>query len=249
MEPIRILIADDDPGMLLLMRKLIERAEDYKLVGEAQRGEELLALYEKFTPEVVLMDVEMPGMSGIDCARIIQDKNPKAVLVFATAHEQYMKSAFEVYAFDYLVKPFPIERALNTLRLNPRTAAGKRRRAGGLAARAGTADAGAPDAQKPRRAFLCGRRGYSLVQREERQTVIYTANDGRYVTSEALSELEERLPANMFYRTHKSYIVNIAQIESITPYGRWTYIVRLCGTKRDALITHDRFEELQKLFS
>lgn len=53
------------------------------------------------------MDVEMPGMSGIDCARIIQDKNPKAVLVFATAHEQYMKSAFEVYAFDYLVKPFP----------------------------------------------------------------------------------------------------------------------------------------------
>ena len=69
MEPIRILIADDDPGMLLMMRKLIERAEDYVLVGEAQNGEQALALYEKFTPEVVLMDVEMPGMSGIDCAR------------------------------------------------------------------------------------------------------------------------------------------------------------------------------------
>ncbi len=63
MEPIRILIADDDPGMLLMTRKLIARAEDYQLVGEAQSGEELLALYEKFTPEVVLMDVEMPGMS------------------------------------------------------------------------------------------------------------------------------------------------------------------------------------------
>ena len=74
MNPIRILIADDDPGMLLMMRKLIERAEDYELVGEAQNGGDLLALYEKFTPEVVLMDVEMPGMSGIDCARIIQDK-------------------------------------------------------------------------------------------------------------------------------------------------------------------------------
>ena len=77
MEPIRILIADDDPGMLLLMRKLIERAEDYQLAGEAQNGEELLALYEKTTPEVVLMDVEMPGMSGIDCARVIQDKTPR----------------------------------------------------------------------------------------------------------------------------------------------------------------------------
>ena len=73
--------------------------------------------------------------------------------------------------------------------------------------------------------------------------------DGRYVTGEGLSELEERLPANMFFRTHKSYIVNIDQIESVTPYGRWTYIVRLCGTKRDALITHERFDELQKLFS
>ena len=78
MEPIRILIAHDDPGMLLLMRKLIERAEDYQLAGEAQNGEELLSLYEKFRPEVVLMDVEMPGMSGIDCARVIQDRDPKA---------------------------------------------------------------------------------------------------------------------------------------------------------------------------
>ena len=249
MEPIRILIADDDPGMLLLMRKLIERAEDYQLVGEAQNGEELLALYEKFRPEVVLMDVEMPGMSGIDCARVIQDKNPKAVLVFATAHEQYMKSAFEVYAFDYLVKPFPIERALNTLRLI------RERLRESAAAR--EASPRARERRTPARLMLKSRDGLSfvdvedilLVQREERQTVIYTANDGRYVTSEALSELEERLPANMFYRTHKSYIVNIAQIESITPYGRWTYIVRLCGTKRDALITHDRFEELQKLFS
>ena len=249
MDPIRILIADDDPGMLLMMRKLIERAEDYELVGEAQNGEDLLALYEKFTPEVVLMDVEMPGMSGIDCARIIQDKNPKAVLVFATAHEQYMKSAFEVYAFDYLVKPFPVERALNTLRLI------RERLRESAAAQAVTTRPRPREA--PARLMLKSRDGLSfvdiedilLVQREERQTVIYTVNDGRYVTSEGLSELEERLPANMFFRSHKSYIVNIDQIESITPYGRWTYIVRLCGTKRDALITHERFDELQKLFS
>ena len=243
MDPIRILIADDDPGMLLMMRKLIERAEDYELVGEAQNGGDLLALYEKFTPEVVLMDVEMPG------ARIIQDKNPKAVLVFATAHEQYMKSAFEVYAFDYLVKPFPVERALNTLRLI------RERLRESAAAQAVTTRPRPREA--PARLMLKSRDGLSfvdiedilLVQREERQTVIYTVGDGRYVTGEGLSELEERLPANMFFRTHKSYIVNIDQIESVTPYGRWTYIVRLCGTKRDALITHERFDELQKLFS
>ena len=87
---IRILIADDEPGMLVVMRKLIERAEGYELAGEAADGEELLELYERESPDVVLMDVEMPKISGIDCARAIQDKNPKTVLVFATGHEQYM---------------------------------------------------------------------------------------------------------------------------------------------------------------
>ena len=106
MEPIRILIADDDAGMRTVMRKLVERAEGYALAGEASDGEELLALYDSERPDVVLMDVEMPKIDGVECAKIIQDRNPRTVLVFATAHEQYMRSAFEVYAFDYLVKPY-----------------------------------------------------------------------------------------------------------------------------------------------
>ena len=117
MEPIRILIADDDPGMRTVMRLLVERSEGYSLVGEAADGDELLKLYDQTQPQVILMDVEMPGLSGIECARIIQDRDPRTVLVFATAHEEYMRSAFEVYAFDYLVKPFRTERALGTLKL------------------------------------------------------------------------------------------------------------------------------------
>ena len=115
MSPIRILIADDDAGMRLVMRRLVEQAEGYELVGEAADGAELLRLYDALRPEVVLMDVEMPEMTGVECARAIQDRDPRTVLVFATAHEEYMASAFEVYAFDYLVKPFRVERALQTL--------------------------------------------------------------------------------------------------------------------------------------
>lgn len=248
MEPIRILIADDDPGMLLVMRKMIERCEDYEIVAEASDGAQLMQLYEKTSPEVVLMDVEMPEMSGIDCARAIQDKNPMAVLVFVTAHEQYMKSAFEVYAFDYLVKPFRMERGMNTLRLI-RERLRQSQQAQQVVARARPKDV-------PARLMLKNRDGLCfvdigeilLIQREDRQTVIYTQGEGRFITGEGLSEIEERLPTNMFLRTHKSYIVNVNQIESVTPYGRWTYVVRLCGTKRDALITHERLDELQKLF-
>ena len=77
MEPIRILIADDDPGMRTVMRLLVERSEGYLLSGEAADGDELLRLYGRTHPQVILMDVEMPGMSGIDCARVIQDRAPR----------------------------------------------------------------------------------------------------------------------------------------------------------------------------
>ena len=79
-------------------------------------------------------------------------------------------------------------------------------------------------------------------------TVLYCENDQRYVTAESLSDLDERLPDDMFFRTHKSYIVNLNRIQSITPYGRWTYVIKLQGTSHDALITHERFEALQKMF-
>ena len=84
MEKIRIAIADDDAGMRMVVRKLIERADDYALVGEAENGEELLALVEKTRPEVVFMDGEMPGMSGVECARAIQDMDPAIVIIFAS---------------------------------------------------------------------------------------------------------------------------------------------------------------------
>ncbi|MBS5585489.1 MAG: response regulator transcription factor [Clostridiales bacterium] len=249
MEKIRIAIADDDAGMRMVVRKLIERADDYALVGEAENGEELLALFEKARPEVVFMDVEMPGMSGVECARLIQDKNPKTIMVFVTAHEEYMADAFEVYAFDYLLKPFRLERAMHTLDLI-------RQR---LRESAGAQDAPQKPVRfnAPARIMLRHREGVSfvdlndilLVQREERATVVYVADGGRFVTGDTLGEMEERLPEGMFFRTHKSYIVNINHIESISPYGRWTYIVKLRGTKQDALITHERFEELQTRFA
>lgn len=246
MRNIRILTADDDAGMRLVMRKIVERAEGYTLCGEAADGNELLRLYEESRPDVLLMDVEMPGMSGIECARAIQDRDPRTVMVFCTAHEEYMKSAFEVYAFDYLVKPFKAERALQTLsRIRDRLSGQLEEKKVSVASGAAT-----------NRLMLKHRDGVSfldlksilLIQREDRATVVYTDDGQKYVTGDTLSEFEERLPADLFLRTHKSYIVSLAHVESVSPYGRWTYIIKLRGTKLDALITHERYELMQKMF-
>ena len=80
-----------------------------------QDGVQLLTLVEQEKPQLVFLDVEMPGKTGVECARVIQDMNPAIVLIFATAHDEYMGDAFEVYAFDYLLKPFKKERVMQTL--------------------------------------------------------------------------------------------------------------------------------------
>ena len=88
-----------------------------------------------------------------------------------------------------------------------------------------------------------------LVQRENRSTVLYATGGRRFETSEALGDVEERLDPKIFFRCHKSYIINLNVIDSITPYGRWTYVVHLVGTDQDALITHEKYEELERMFS
>lgn len=249
MDDIRILIADDDDGMRLIMRRFVEKAGGFQIVGEAKDGRELIRLNEQTHPQVILLDVEMPVMTGVECARIIQDINPKTILVFATAHEKYMGDAFEVYAFDYLLKPFREQRVMKTLALiRSRLAEEAEERA---------VKPETPRNVAPRKLMLRHKEGVSfvdmedilLIQREERSTVLYLAGGERLVTSDSLSELDERLPNDMFFRTHKSYVVGLRHIDSITPYGRWTYVVKLRGTTHDALVTAERLEILQKMFA
>ena len=231
MEPIRARIADDDAGMRLLMRKLLEKSGGFALCGEASDGEELLRLAAQEHPQVVLLDVEMPKVTGVECARILQDTDPQTILIF----DKYMADAFEVYAFDYLLKPFRAERALATLE----------RVKAVLQTREDAAQSAKPIEPRPQagRMLLKHRDGVSvvnmedilLIQREERATVIYTVNDGRYVTGDSLGDIEARLDPSMFMRCHKSYIINLSHVDSISPYGRWTYVVKLRGTRRTGL--------------
>ena len=251
MDKIRVLIADDNEAMRMIERKMIAKVDGFDLVGEASDGLEAIRLVEQLHPQIVFLDVEMPGKTGVEAARVIQDLDPSIILIFATAHDQYMGDAFEVYAFDYLVKPFKAERVIKTLerardRLYPER---------DEAPLPHTASARNP--VTPGRMMLHHREGVTfinmtdivLVQREDRATVIYTKEGGRYVTGDSLGETEARLDPAVFFRSHKSYIINLNHISNITPYGRWTYVVRLSGITQDALITHEKYEELEKLFS
>lgn len=248
MDPLKVLLADDDEGMRLVLKKLVQKTDGFTLCGEATNGRDALALFERERPQVVFLDVEMQPVNGVECAREVHDTDPRVYILFATAHEVYMKEAFEVYAFDYLVKPFKIERVKETL---ARILGHAIQRESAVMHREEV------NARGIRKLMVRHKDGISLIdtdeilliQREERSTVIFTASGGRIATSETLSEIHERLDKDVFMRSHKSYIINLTMVYEVYPYGRWTYIAKLKNTNLDALITHDKFEEIEKMLS
>lgn len=243
---IKILLVEDEAGMRLLMKKIIERHEGFEVVGECDNMADCIRLFTKFKPDVVFLDVELGEDSGLECSKIISDINPKTKIIFATAHAEYMPEAFEVYAFDYLIKPFKVERVGHTLdRIKDFEEESK----------SVEMDKIVRYEKGLEKLLVKGKESMSfvdikdiiLVQREDNSTVIYTQKDS-FTTSASLGEVEEKLDKDQFIRSHKSYIINISQITKISPYGRWTYIVRFKDLDKDALITQEKYEEIKRMF-
>lgn len=223
----RVIVVDDEDNMRFVLKKALSKISNIEVLGEASNGVEAVDLFEKVKPDGVFMDVEMPDMDGIEAAKLMLDIQPKAMLVFITAHQQYMPQAFELYAFDYMVKPFKLERLKQTIeRMSasfPNTILIKNRD----------------------ETALLSQNEIILIQRENRNTVILTSSE-KYSTGFTLSELEEKLDKDIFIRSHKSYIINQTKVKKLMPYGRWTYIVKFDGIQEDALITSEKLKELKQ---
>lgn len=243
---IKILLIEDEIGIRTLMKKIIERNEGFEVVGECDNMTDSIKLFTKLRPDVVFIDVELGKDNGLECANIIVDIDPKAKIIFATAHAEYMPEAFEVYAFDYLIKPFKVERVNHTLdRIRDLHQKGQ----------GAEIDKIVRYEKGLEKLLVKGKESMSfvdikdiiLVQREDNSTVIYTHKDS-FTTSASLTEVEDKLDKDQFIRSHKSYIINISQITKISPYGRWTYIVRFKDLDKDALITQEKYEEIKRMF-
>ncbi|MHC1749399.1 MAG: LytR/AlgR family response regulator transcription factor [Cellulosilyticaceae bacterium] len=243
---IKVLLIEDEVGIRLLLKKIIEKNEAFMVVGECDNNEEGLSLFNKLSPEVVFLDVQLKEGSGLECARHIADINPKTKIIFATAHSEYMSEAFAVYAFDYLIKPFKVERVMHTLERIQEINVPKEQH---------ELDKIVRYEKGLQKLLVKGKESMSfvdikdiiLVQRENSNTVIYTKNNS-FTTSASLSEVEDKLDKEQFMRSHKSYIINLSEITQISPYGRWTYIVKFKGLEKDALITQEKYDVIKKIF-
>jgi len=222
MKPVSALIVDDEPLLRERLRAHLARLwPELALVDDARNGPEALELFELHAPQVVFMDIHMPGLNGIETARALARR---AHLVFVTAYEQYAVQAFEQGAVDYLVKPIIPERLADTVeRLKQRLQA--------PIPAAGTLDAllrqlaGRPAFQaQPFLQWIRASVGASVrlipveqvhyLRAEDKYTLV-AWTEGEALIRKSIRELAEELDPARFVQTHRSVIVNLSCVAEV----------------------------------
>lgn len=203
---IRALVVDDEAPARGELRYLLSAHPELEVVGEAASAGEALALAESVRYDVVFLDVEMPGLTGLEAARLILDRQERPAVVFVTAHERYAVDAFAVEAFDYLVKPVEPERLARVIdRLQQ-----ARGRRDAPVEKVGVVSAGGAKTLLDYDAiyWIAADGDYSRVHTFDRS----------YLATSPLRDLEELLPPS-FARIHRSHLVNLAKVAAVKRAG------------------------------
>jgi two-component system LytT family response regulator/two-component system response regulator LytT len=226
---IRTVVVDDEPLARARLRTFLGAIDDVELVGEAGNGIEALRVVQEAEPDLLLLDVQMPGMGGFELLAAL--KRPPQV-IFATAYDEYAIRAFEVEAVDYLLKPVTQARVAEAVsRVRMRIEQGTSPDALKAILRRLERTDRAPVQQIP---VQSGRRiivlpTESIFWFDVEYRLVYAHVDGRaYMTNYTLKEIEERVDPSVFFRAHKSAIVNLTRVREIVPWfgGRYKLVMR-----------------------
>ena len=242
---LRVLVADDEGPARHELCFQLERIDGIEVAGQAGDGVEALDLIRRLQPDLVLLDIQMPGRNGFDVARQLLAREVDTRVVFVTAYDQYALEAFEVNAVDYLLKPIEPGRLARTLERVRRQLASERGGGGGatpLARDELQRIVQYVAERQVRREQLAVRVGdhFRLIPSSD---IIYAslADDVVTVVTSSLTgtsnyrtldELHSNLDPAVFWRVHRSHIVNINKVKEIVPWFSRNYILKMQDARR-----------------
>jgi|CXWL01.1.fsa_nt_gi two-component system LytT family response regulator len=216
-EPLRVLIADDEPLARARLTRLLGALTGIELAGECTDGSEMLKRIEKNDVDVVLLDMQMPGLSGLEALSLWPKDGP--LVIFCTAHDNHAVKAFDEGAIDYVLKPVELARLKKALE-RARTH-GQRRRFQAHVEQHQSA-ARLPVSTRQGVVLLDSARITHAVLSEELVTVFTL--DGTHLTDYSLQELLERLPAGRFERVHRNALLCLEHVSRLEPLETGGYL-------------------------
>ncbi len=230
--PLSALVVDDEKPAREELSYLLKGIPDVSVVGQARNGLEAVNFIKEKSPDLVFLDVQMPGLDGFGVIKKLVDKKVKLPhIVFATAYDHYAVQAFEVHAVDYLLKPFDKARVSKSVSRARRLVS-------------------SPPAGEQLETLLDQIGGRStpptkLLLKTNQRLLLIDADDMVYATIQdglitiltrdvegisnyrTLEDLQANLDANRFWRVHRSYLVNINRIKEVVPWFKSTYQLRM----------------------
>jgi len=264
-DPVRVLVVDDEPLARMRIEDVLAHIDGATVVGTAANGVEAVELIRSLKPDLVFLDVQMPGKTGVEVVREI-GPNEMPATIFVTAFDQFAVQAFDVAAVDYLVKPFDderleaaFERARSRLALEGLGQLREKLLSVLQSPTAPTAAPGSPDSRTPgspepylHRLAVESRGKVQSIPVEQIDYIVQSgpyaelhSNGRRHLIREAMQTLEERLDPQKFMRVHRSMIVRLDLVEALHRGTGGDYEVQLKGGAR-VKVSRSRREALER---
>jgi two-component system LytT family response regulator/two-component system response regulator LytT len=255
--PLSAVIVDDEQLARDELAYLLKSAGDVDVVAQGKNGLEAVSLIKEHTPDLVFLDVQMPGLDGFGVIKKLLDKKiPLPKIVFATAFDQYAVKAFEVNAVDYLLKPFDKKRVAQSVQK------ARAKQEDGIPAEQIESLVRMLEAQKPQTSKILLKSLGRMLLVDQRDICYASIEDGviTVVTGGAsgmegqsncrtLEELLDSLDPSLFWRAHRSYLVNINRIREVVPWFKSSYQLRMDDRKQTEVpVSRAQTKRLRELF-
>jgi two-component system, LytTR family, response regulator len=222
-----VVVDDEDLARRRLLKLLLKYGEELEVVGEAANGEEAVAVISSLRPDVVFLDVQMPGCDGFEVVRRLKEK---PFIVFATAYNEYALKAFEENSVDYLLKPVEQKRLDRTLdklrRFAGSSSPGMEENIARMLSRLASPPLQRLKVSAGDKIYLIDLSEIVYFESKDKSTYLHTT-DREFVMGETLAELEGKLDGSTFVRIHRAYIVNVKFIRELVRWFAGRYKVRL----------------------
>ena len=238
---INCIIVEDELPAREELKYFLNEEKEIKLIAEFDNPLDTLNFLENNAADVIFLDINMPDMNGISLGKIITKMYPDMKIVFITAYKDYAVDAFEIKAFDYLLKPYSESRIKNLLKslVNVKTELTSSIKNSSLKKITVNID---------ERLYVISLNDIDYIEASEKETLIFS-NQKKYVSKIKISKWEEMLKGDNFYRCHRSFIVNLDKITEIEQWFNSSWIIKIKNYTTAIPVSRNNIKELKDLFS